>query len=120
MAKPACTVCGQNEGMLMVTSLDDGDTQVICGPDLPGFALGMAAGLTEGMEPDEASRYGDAFYAIAAHSPMSDEPGSDYSQDDADELNAQLAADTVEPGHTILGELTGFELVSKADADTPE
>lgn len=65
MAKPPCTMCEQFEGLLMMTNLDDGDTQVICVPDLPAFALGMAAGVTQGLTPDEAEAYGDAFDQLA-------------------------------------------------------
>ncbi len=74
MAKPACTYCGENEGALMVTNLDDGDTQIICGPDLPAYALGMAAALTDGMGPEASERYGDALDAIAAHDERTPKP----------------------------------------------
>ncbi len=67
MAKPRCTFCEENEGVLMVTNLVDGDTQIVCGIDLPGFALGMAAAMTDGMTPEESEMHGAALDAIRAH-----------------------------------------------------
>lgn len=67
MAKPACTFCEQNEGVLMDTNLDDGETQVVCGPCLPGYALGIAAALTQGMTPAQAAGYGELFDQIAGN-----------------------------------------------------
>jgi len=54
---------------LMDTNLQDGETQVICGPCLPAYALGMAAALTEGMTPEAAVLYGPALDTIYANDP---------------------------------------------------
>jgi hypothetical protein len=69
MALPVCTFCEQYEGVYMGTNLADGDTQVICAYDMPAFALGMAAAVTEGMTKVQADQYGESLDAIYAHDP---------------------------------------------------
>jgi hypothetical protein len=75
MANPACTFCEQNEGVMMSTNLTDGDTVIACGACLPGYALGMAAAVTQGMEQHEALQYADALDTIYANDPRA--PKSD-------------------------------------------
>ena len=67
MAAPTCTMCEENQGVLMDTNLQDGETQVICGPCLPGYVLGMATVLTAGMSVQESEAYGPMLDAIAAN-----------------------------------------------------
>ena len=74
MAKPTCTFCEANEGVYMGTNLEDGDTQVACGPCLPSFALGMAAAMTAGMPQEVGEVYGAAFDAVAANDPRPPKP----------------------------------------------
>lgn len=57
MALPVCTHCEQYEGVLMVTTLTDGDTQVICPQDILLYALTLAATLTEGMTKEQVTAY---------------------------------------------------------------
>src|SRR5215469_17930637 len=74
MAKPTCTFCGEFEGVLMDTNLDDGDTHVICGNDLMMYGLSMAASLTDGMTKEQAEAYGELLDAIYAHDPRGPKP----------------------------------------------
>lgn len=74
MAKPTCTFCGQFEGVLMDTNLDDGDTHVICGNDLLMYSLSMASSLTDGMTKEQAEAYAELLDAIYAHDPRGPKP----------------------------------------------
>lgn len=74
MPKPACTFCEVNEGVLMDTNLDDGETQVICGADLPAYALGMAAAMLQGMPRSQAEALSEALDAIYAADPRAPKP----------------------------------------------
>lgn len=69
MAKPVCTYCGEYEGVLLVTNLDDGETQVVCGNDLLMWTLSMTGQLTQGMTLDQAMAYGNLLDAIKANDP---------------------------------------------------
>lgn len=69
MAKPACTFCEQNEGILMATTLDDGDTQIVCGGCMPAYAIGVATAIIRGMSKQEAGPYADALDALHAADP---------------------------------------------------
>lgn len=89
MALPTCTFCEQNQGVLMATNLADGDTQVACGPCLPGYALGMAAAMTDGMPPEAAEAYAAAFDAIYDNDPR---PGKPVRQAPAKRKGGQRAA----------------------------
>jgi hypothetical protein len=64
MANPTCTFCGQREGVLMVITLSDGDTQVACGPCVPAFAIGMTASITTDMALAELELYASALDII--------------------------------------------------------
>lgn len=66
MALPPCSFCGEYECVLMLTSTADGDTVTPCGNCAPGFILTMAAGIVEGMTPDEAESHAEALDALAA------------------------------------------------------
>lgn len=66
MAFPPCSFCGQYECVLMLTSTADGDTVTPCGNCAPGFILTMAAGVVEGMTPEEAESHAEALDALAA------------------------------------------------------
>lgn len=72
--KPACTFCEGNEGALIISSLDDGDTQIACGVCLPMVALGMAAQLTQGMTIDQANAYAEMLDQIHANDPRPPKP----------------------------------------------
>lgn len=74
MAKPTCTFCGQYEGILMDTNLDDGDTQVVCTNDLMMYALSMASSLTAGMTQEQAEAYAQLLDAIYANDPRGPKP----------------------------------------------
>lgn len=50
----------------MVTNLEDGDTQVVCGDDLIMFALTLAATMAPGMTAEQAVAFGGQLDAIAA------------------------------------------------------
>lgn len=69
MAKPVCTLCGQYEGALIESNLDDGETQVVCGSCLLMYALSMAAALTTGMTEEQAKAYGGLLDSIRANDP---------------------------------------------------
>lgn len=74
MPKPACTFCEGNEGALIISSLDDGDTQIACGACLPMVALGMAAQLTQGMTIDQAEAFAPMLDAIRDNDPRPPKP----------------------------------------------
>lgn len=74
MPKPACTFCGENEGVLMDTNLDDGETNVVCGPDLLMYSLSMTASLTDGMTKEQAETFAELLDAIYAHDPRGPKP----------------------------------------------
>lgn len=74
MANPACTFCEQYEGVLIATNLDDGDTQTLCGGCLPGWAIGMAAGLIGSMTPEQAAEHYDAIDQVYAADPRKPPP----------------------------------------------
>lgn len=69
MAKPACTFCEVNEGVLMSTNLADGETVIVCGTCITGYALGLAATVTQGMDAAEAETYAGTLDAIRANDP---------------------------------------------------
>lgn len=69
MALPVCTHCEQYEGVLMVTTLTDGDTQVICPNDILLYAITLAATLTTDMTKAQADMYAEQLDAIYAHDP---------------------------------------------------
>jgi hypothetical protein len=69
MPAPNCTMCEINQGVLMDTNLQDGETQVICGPCLPAYAICMAAALTQDMTTEGAEVYGPALDIIYANDP---------------------------------------------------
>lgn len=74
MAKPTCTFCGEYEGVLMDTNLDDGDTQVVCANDLLMYVLGMAAAISDGMTNEQAEAYAQSLDAIYEHDPRGPKP----------------------------------------------
>lgn len=74
MAKPTCTFCGEYEGVLMDTNLDDGETQVVCANDILMYVLGMAAALTSGMTREQADAYAPSLDAIYANDPRGPKP----------------------------------------------
>ena len=51
----------------MDTNMADGETQVICGPCLPAYALGMAAAMTEGLTPEQSEAYAAPLDQIRAN-----------------------------------------------------
>lgn len=67
MAKPVCTYCDTYEGVLLVTNLDDGETQSVCGNDLLMYSLSMAAQLSQGMTAEQCDQYGALLDAIKAN-----------------------------------------------------
>lgn len=74
MAKPTCTFCGQYEGVLMDTNLDDGETNVVCPNDLLMYSLSMAAAITDGMTKEQAEAYAEQLDAIYVHDPRGPKP----------------------------------------------
>lgn len=74
MAKPVCTFCGEYEGILMDTNLDDGDTQVVCVNDLMMYGLSMAASFTSGMTKEQAETFSDQLDQIYANDPRGPKP----------------------------------------------
>jgi hypothetical protein len=62
-----CTLCEENQAVMVATNLDGGDTVAPCGPCLPGYSLSLAAAMTDGMPPEIAEAYGDMFDAVAAN-----------------------------------------------------
>lgn len=66
MAKPVCTYCDTYEGVLLVTNLDDGETQSVCGNDLIMYSLSMASQLAQGMTAEQCEQYGALLDAIKA------------------------------------------------------
>jgi len=80
---------------LMDTNLQDGETQVICGPCLPAYALGMAAALTQGMTAEAATLYGPALDAIYANDPRAPKidrlrPGAKRKSGKPEQIDAPL------------------------------
>lgn len=67
MAKPVCTYCDTYEGVLLVTNLDDGETQSVCGNDLLMYSLSMASQLSQGMTTEQCEQYGELLDAIKAN-----------------------------------------------------
>lgn len=67
MAKPVCTYCAEFQGVLLVTNLDDGETQVVCGNDLVMYSLSFASQLTQGMTPEQSEAYGELLDQIRAN-----------------------------------------------------
>lgn len=67
MAKPVCTYCDTYEGVLLVTNLDDGETQSVCGNDLLMYSLSMAAQLSQGMTVEQCDQFGALLDAIKAN-----------------------------------------------------
>jgi hypothetical protein len=64
VAKPTCTFCDAEDGLLMDTNLNDGETQVV-GPNcLLGYILGMAAAMIGGMSEDEAKTHAEVLDTI--------------------------------------------------------
>lgn len=80
MAIPTCTFCERNPGILLSANLDDGETNVVCGPDLMSYALTMAATLTQGMTPEQGQALGDLLDQIAANDPRPPKPPSGKSR----------------------------------------
>jgi len=72
--KPTCTYCGEFQGVLMVTNLDDGDTQIVCPNDILMWTLSMTAQLTTGMPADVAQAYGSLLDQIKANDPREAKP----------------------------------------------
>jgi len=72
--KPTCTYCGEFQGALMVTNLDDGDTQIVCPNDILMWTLSMTAQLTTGMPADVAEAYGSLLDQIKANDPRETKP----------------------------------------------
>lgn len=69
MSLPVCTHCEEYEGVLMVTTLTDGDTQVICPNDILLYALTLAATISEGMTLEQAEAYAEQLDRIRANDP---------------------------------------------------
>ena len=65
----ACTLCEAENGVLMDTNLDSGDTTIVGPACLPGFALSLAGAVTQGMPAEAGDAYGALFDAIAANDP---------------------------------------------------
>jgi hypothetical protein len=106
MAKPVCTYCDTYEGHLLVTVLDDGETQSVCGNDLLMWALSMTATLTEGMTLDQAEAYSEQLDAIRANDPRPTKPAG---RKRAPRATAEPVA-PVPPGGAELADLTRVEL----------
>lgn len=66
MSKPVCTYCDTYEGVLLVTNLDDGETQSVCGNDLLMYSLSMASQLSQGMTVEQCDQFGALLDAIKA------------------------------------------------------
>jgi hypothetical protein len=67
MPSIACSLCEEEEAVLLATSLADGDTVSVGGNCLPGYALSLAVAMTTGMPAEAAAAYGEQFDAIAAN-----------------------------------------------------
>lgn len=76
MAKPVCTYCGDFEAILLMTNMDDGDTQAICPSDVPMFILSMAGQVTEGMTPEQSEQFGALFDQIKANDARTPAPAA--------------------------------------------
>jgi hypothetical protein len=76
MATPTCTMCDQEVGVLITTMLADGETVVVGGQCLPGYALEMAAAMSQGMPPELGEALGGAFDRIAANDPRPAKPAT--------------------------------------------
>jgi hypothetical protein len=74
MANPTCTFCEQYEGVLMATNLINGDTVIACGQCVPGYALGMSAGIIGGMSKEDAKQYAGAIDQVYASDPRGPKP----------------------------------------------
>lgn len=53
----------------MDTNLDSGETNIICGPCLPAFSVGMAAALTVGMTLEVANELAPVLDELYANDP---------------------------------------------------
>lgn len=69
MANLSCTLCDAESGVLMVTMLEDGDTQIVGPQCMPGYALSMAAAATQGLPRESGDAFGELFDAVAANDP---------------------------------------------------
>lgn len=74
MAGLPCTMCANEVAILLVTSLADGDTQNIGVNCMPVFALGMAAGVMDGMPVELADALSEVLDAIYASDPRPSKP----------------------------------------------
>ncbi len=71
MALPACTICEAETGVLMDTTLTDGDTTIVGPACLPGYALSIAAACTRGLPAEAGDAFGGLFDQISANDPRS-------------------------------------------------
>jgi hypothetical protein len=69
MAIPRCTFCEDENGVLMVTMLNDGDTAIVGPACLAGYALGLADTATQGLPPEAAGVFDGLFDALRANDP---------------------------------------------------
>jgi hypothetical protein len=94
MANLTCSLCEQEQGLLMDTNLQDGDTTIVGPACMAGYALTMAASLTEGMPPEAGEAYGELLDRIAANDPR---PPKDAPRKRRGPLSKTLADDSQEP-----------------------
>lgn len=123
MAKPVCTYCDENQGVLLVTNLDDGETQVVCGGDLVMWSLSMASQLTQGMTLEQSWEHAEALDMLKANDvrPVKAAPRSKPRKSAPEQVppSAPQAPEAVPPGRVTLPEpceLCG-SLTAIGDAD---
>lgn len=74
MAMPRCTLCEENEGILMASRLDDGTTAVVCPTDLLVYSLAMAVQYTQDMTVESAESVGKLLDQLYANDPRQPKP----------------------------------------------
>lgn len=67
MALPACSICGENQPVLVQGDAQTGDQTFVCGMCLPGFMLSAASELTKDMPESWCEAYGAPFDAIRSN-----------------------------------------------------
>lgn len=76
MAKPQCTICSANEGALIITNLDNGETVTVCVADIPVYYLAGAAQYTEGMTVETAEAIAPLLDQLRANDPRPAKPNT--------------------------------------------
>lgn len=118
MAIPNCTLCNGEQGLMLTTTLNDGDTIVIGGQCLASYVLAMAGSVTAGMSPEDCIEYGELFDAIAANDKRPKKNSAPTAASGAKRTKSAQSADAATTAHSDKG--TSGEQSSSGAGDQAE